>query len=169
MFAIFVIYLVGKALWVQSEIGREFQHGFEYFKLPFLLHSLATKILSNQLLYYCAVTQLPTILSLSTKFALYNEHPEEISWPGSRTCNSPQEAKRDEAPTKIHQEQFFIQQGNITRVIQHNHFGDWTWIFKLGSTMILLICSFWLATYSRSWGKQGASRTYEDFGALQFL
>jgi protein SEY1 len=67
VFAIFVIYLVGKALWVQSEIGREFQHGFEYFELPFLLHSLATKILSNQLLYYCAITQLPTILSLSTK------------------------------------------------------------------------------------------------------
>lgn len=40
----------------------------EYFKLPFLLHSLATKILSNQLLYYCAITQLPTILSLSMKF-----------------------------------------------------------------------------------------------------
>jgi hypothetical protein len=28
LLVIFVVYLVGKAIWVQSEIGREFQHGF---------------------------------------------------------------------------------------------------------------------------------------------
>jgi hypothetical protein len=35
LFAIFVIYLVGKAIWVQSEIGREFQHGFVSIQTTF--------------------------------------------------------------------------------------------------------------------------------------
>lgn len=36
LLVIFVVYLVGKAIWVQSEIGREFQHGFVSIQTTFL-------------------------------------------------------------------------------------------------------------------------------------
>ncbi|ONM40595.1 Protein ROOT HAIR DEFECTIVE 3 [Zea mays] len=57
LFAIFVIYLVGKAIWVQSEIGREFQHGF----LPAIL-SLSTKF-------------VPTVMNILKRLADEGQAP----------------------------------------------------------------------------------------------
>ncbi|CAN6230838.1 unnamed protein product [Urochloa humidicola] len=57
LLVIFVVYLVGKAIWVQSEIGREFQHGF----LPAIL-SLSTKF-------------VPTIMNILKRLADEGQRP----------------------------------------------------------------------------------------------
>lgn len=134
---IFVVFLVGKAMWVQLDIAKEFQNGFVSIEatLPLVYISSFLKSFSPDTCFYaCNVAASSRPITFDEIRSHDNEHPEEISWWGAETC-SPREAKRDGTPTKIHKE-WFTQQRDIGRVIQHNLFGEWTRIFKPDCTLI---------------------------------
>ena len=67
---IFVVFLVGKAIWVQLDIATEFQNGFVSIQITILLFYFLKPPngFADWYRYACNVTQLLAILSLSTKF-----------------------------------------------------------------------------------------------------
>lgn len=67
---IFVVFLVGKAMWVQLDIAKEFQNGFVSIEatLPLVYISSFLKSSLLILVFMPAMLQLPAVLSLSTKF-----------------------------------------------------------------------------------------------------
>ena len=81
LLVIFVVYLVGKAFWVQSEIGREFQHGFVsieiiHFSVKHFFGHL--NILMTSLCLHCHTASCHPF-AVNKICSHYNEHPEEIS------------------------------------------------------------------------------------------
>lgn len=102
--AIFIVFLVGKAIWVQLDIASEFQNGFvsiETTVSSLLLFKLHKECLKSKHLIFLS---LQCYTASSPPFTVHkicshnNEHSEEISRRGAKTC-SPREAKRDGTPT----------------------------------------------------------------------
>ena len=67
----FVVFLVGKAMWVQLDIANEFRNGFVSIDpavLSWYYFLRGNNIWPSIIIYCLNVTQLPALLSLSTKF-----------------------------------------------------------------------------------------------------